>query len=440
MLNVDGVKNLIKKKFIQDVMVLQIGSFFSIAISAITSIIFARLLGADNYGIYALVFSFVGLVGIFMDVGAGYAVLTLLPAAYAQKNKQEIKNILSYFIYIVLFISLIVGLLLLIFSPLLADLMYHRAEVGHLARYIILAAIIRILFSLLTLILQSVRKIKLLTITENLNKFVYLIIPVLFVILGYGLWGIVFGHFISAILFFIFSFFILNHLVGKDKLIPSLAEILKNFKKIKFKKYLKFSILISLNKNLGNLFTLLPITFLGMFAATTSQIAYFNIATGYLGITLIFMTAIARILLVQLPKSLVYGKEVFRSNFKRVSLISGFGFIFLLLIFALFAHFLVILFYGQQYLPVVRLIYALSLGYILSGFSVGYSSFFRTLDKLKPLLLINAFIIVSGIGLFFFLFNFLSPLESAMLLFIYFSAGTSIFQGLFIIFYFRAKG
>jgi len=94
-----------------------------------------------------------------MDLGADYTALTLLPAAYARKDRVEIKNILSYFFYISLFISLTIGVLILLISPLLTDWLYHQEGIGRLARYVILAVMVRTLFFILTLTLQSIRKI-----------------------------------------------------------------------------------------------------------------------------------------------------------------------------------------------------------------------------------------------------------------------------------------
>lgn len=428
-----NIKNFSQKKFVQDVSILQTGSFFSLGLSAIASIIFARLLGSSDYGLYALIFAFIGLVGLFMDLGTNYTVLTLLPAAYAKKDKKEIKNILSYFLYIVLFISLIVGSLALVFSPFLTDLLYDQIEIGQLARYLILASMIRILFSMLTVTLQSIRKIISLTLFESLNKLIYLVLPVSFVLLGYGLWGIVFGHFLSAILFFMVSFLFLYYLTKKNDCLPSLIEIVKNFRNIKFRQYFNFGFLIALNKNLTNLYSVLPVVFLGMFAITTSQVAYFKIALGYLALPLIFITAIARILMVELPRSLTQGGEIFKNNFKKVTLVSGFIFISLLIIFVILAPYLIGLLYGQEYLISIKLVYFLSLSSILAGFGVGYSSFFRTLNKVKPLFWLNLCMIISGICLFYILINFLSPLKSVVSLVIYFNLGGMVAQSIFVI-------
>ena len=93
-------KDFIKISFVQDVGILEIGKFFSVFLGAISSIILARLLQPELYGIYGLIFAFVGLVGIFMNWGGTFASLTLLSGVYAKKDKQKVKNILIYFVKI----------------------------------------------------------------------------------------------------------------------------------------------------------------------------------------------------------------------------------------------------------------------------------------------------------------------------------------------------
>lgn len=433
----DKFKKISQKKFVQDVSILQFGNLFSFAVAAINSIIFARLLGAASYGVYSLVFAFFGLVGVFMNLGVNYTVLTLLPAAYAKKDRQEVNNILSYCFYIILFIFITVGLMSIALAPFLAKLLYQQIAIGQLARYLILAANINILFFIVTSVLQSIRKIKKLTIYENFNKLVYLAVPVLFILLGNGVWGIVFGHFISSIIFFIISYFYFEYLAAQDQLIPSLWAIVKNFKGVDFKRYFQFGFLVAMDKNLNNLYTVLPVTFLGMFAASTAPVAYFKIATGYLALAALFLTPIARILTVQLPKSLVDGGKIFKDNFKKSSLVSGLLFILLLIPFVALAPYLIKLFYGQEYEPATKLVYFVFLGDLFFGFTVGYSSFFRTLNKLKAFIVSDFLMIISGILLFFIISRFLSPLRSVMILFVYFNAGVALVQGVIIIKYFK---
>jgi O-antigen/teichoic acid export membrane protein len=434
----DKIIDLSKKSFIRDTSILQLGSFVSFGISAFSSIIIARLLGSDNYGIYALVFSFASLVGIFMNVGVSYTVLTLLPAAYTKKDKLEITNILGYCFYITVAIFFTVGIVILILSPFVAQLMYQDSEIGRMSRYLVAMSTVNVVFFIVTFILQSVRKIKSLAVFENFNKLVYLIIPILLLFFGFGVQGIVWGYLISSVLIFIISLFYLEYLSFHDPLLPSALPLLKSWRQINFWRYFKFGFLIAVDKNLNNLYSILPVTLLGILAVSTSQVAYFKIAIGYLALPTLFLTSIARILTVQLPKSLIYGKRVFKDNFKESSLVSGFLFIILLVPFLLFATPLIKLLYGQEYLPAVKLVYICSAGYLLFGFTVGFSSFFRTLNKLRAFIVIDFLMILTGLLLFLIISNFLSPLRSIIILFVYFNIGVATVQGLLIIKYFKS--
>jgi len=93
-------KDFIKILFIQDIDILEIGKFFSIFLSIASSVILARLLHPELYGIYGLIFAFIWLFGIFISWGVNFASLILLSENYTNKDKQEIKNILTYFVKI----------------------------------------------------------------------------------------------------------------------------------------------------------------------------------------------------------------------------------------------------------------------------------------------------------------------------------------------------
>jgi len=259
-------KDFIKISFVQDVGILQTGKFLSIFLGAVSSIILARLLQPELYGIYGLIFAFVALVGIFVDWGASYASLTLLAENYTKKNKQEIKNVLTYFIKITFLAILVVGVLGLILAPLLTELLYENSRIGSLARIILISTFLGVVYNLLIIILQVIRKIKQLTILESFNKFIYSLLPVAFILIGWGLVGVIWGHLVSALIFLIYAIFTYSSLVKKDNLLPSFKQIFSNLRKIKISKYFSFGFLIALDKNIGRLVTLLPVIFLGVFA------------------------------------------------------------------------------------------------------------------------------------------------------------------------------
>jgi len=407
-------KDFIKISFVQDVSILGTGKFFSIILSAASSIVLARLLQPELYGIYGLIFAFVALVGIFMSWGGDFASLTLLADAYTKKDKQEIKNILTYFVKVSLLAICIVGVLSVVFAPFLTELLYHNSQIGYLARIVLFGGFLTVIYGLLVIVLQVTRKIKKLTVLEIFNKFIYILLPVTFVLLGCGLTGIVWGYFVSAFIFLILSVFLYSFLSKKNELLPSLKQIFLNFGKIEFKKYFNFGFLIAVDKNIGRFTSLLPIIFLGIFASV-QEVGYFKIAFGYITIPSMLLAPISRLLAVQLPKSKAYNLKVLKEHFYKTALYSGLISILLVIPFVVLAPYLIKLFYGSEYIPSIQLVYYLAILIMLSGFGVGLGSFYRTVNKMRISITINTCYAISTVLLIFILIKFYSSLIAIIL-------------------------
>jgi len=402
-------KDFIKISFVQDVSILGIGKFFSIFLGVISSVVLARLLHPELYGIYGLVFSFIGLIGIFMNWGGNYASLTLLAEAYAKKDKQEIKNILTYFTEVTILAICIIGILSIIFAPFLTGLLYDNSQVGHWARIVLLAGFLTVIYSLLVIVLQITRKMKQLTILETFNRFIYILFSIIFVLLGFGLTGIVWGYFISAFIFLILSIFLYSFLFKKDDLLPSLKQIFLNFGKIEFKKYFNFGFLIAVDKNLSFLISFLPIIFLGIFASV-QEVGYFKIALGYITIPLVLLGPVSRLLSIQLPKSKSYDLQIMKKHFYKTSFYSGLISILLVIPFIILAPYLIKLFYGLEYIPSIKLVYYVAFLTAFSGFGVGLGSFYRTVNKIKTAIIINICYIALMIFSIFIFVKIYNPL------------------------------
>jgi len=396
------IKSLSQSNFVKDTAILQVGTIFSTGLSFLASVIFARVLGPEKYGQYALIFSLTGLFGIFMNWGADYATITLLAEAWAKRDKEEIKNIIIFFIKFSLIATLTVGLLALIFSPLLAQHLYHNEQIGHWARVVILTICFQFIFSLLTIILQAARKIKHLTILENINKTAGIVIPTIFVLIGLGLYGIVWGN-LLAVLFFVFlSFYIYHVLLKRTELLPSFKIILYGLKNISTKKYIKFGLTIAFDKNLANLSAALPMIFLGMTVSPT-QISYFKIAFAYIGLSLILLKPISRLLMVQLPKSKVMGYSILKEHFFKTTIYSFLIVLIIIIPMLILAKFLVLLVYGANYLPCVKLIYWLWPYALISSLTVGIGTFYRTINKVKMAVVVNFLNLIIGTPIFYWL-------------------------------------
>ncbi|MFH1456755.1 MAG: oligosaccharide flippase family protein [Patescibacteria group bacterium] len=412
---IQKIKNLFKVNFIKDVATLEMGKFASIGLGILSSVVFARVLHVENYGIYGLVFALAGILNILMNWGSMHATITLLSTAYAQKNKDEIKNILSYFVGLNLIKIFTLGIIFYILAPWLGNIFYHNEEIGHWARVILLVGYIDIVFSMFVIILQVSRRITKLTLIETFKKFIISTLPALLVIIGLGLFGLILGHFIVAILFLIISFVVYSIYSPRDYLLPSFKEIFINTSFKVIFKYFKFGFLIAIDKNFGNLITIVPIFLLGMFVGP-EQISYFKIAVAYSSIPIMLLEPISRLLNVQLPKSKEYGDKMFRQHFFKTSVYSGLIVCIILIPLLFLASFLVKIFYGQEYLPSVSLIYYLSIMTLASSFAVGFSSLYRTLNKMNMSIILTISELFLMIVLIIVFANMFDPLKSTVII------------------------
>jgi O-antigen/teichoic acid export membrane protein len=412
---IQQTKNLFKINFVKDVATLEAGKFVAIGLGIISSIVFARVLHVENYGIYGLIFAFTGVLNILMNWGSTHASVTLLAGAYARQDKGEVKNILSYFVGLNLIKIFTLGVIFYILAPWLSDIVYNNAQIGYWARIILLAGYIDIVFSMFVLILQVSRRIKKLTLMETFKKFMISILPAGFVIVGLGLFGLILGHFLVAIIFLLISFIIYSIYGPRDVLLPTFKEVFEN---ISFKivaKYFKFGFAIAISKNVGSLITILPILFLGVFVSL-AEVSYFKIAVAYTSIPLMLLAPISRLLNVQLPKSKELGFATLRQHFIKTSVYSGLIIFVTLIPLLLLGSILVKTLYGQEYLPSINLIYYLSVHVLVSGLAVGLGSFYRTLNRMKIPIILSLAQLVSLVVLIVVSVQFFDPLKSVVII------------------------
>ncbi len=399
---IQKIKALFKYNFVKNTAILQLGTFVSTGLSFLSSIVFARVLGPEKYGQYALIYSLASLFSIFMNWGADYASIILLAEAWEKRDRKEIKNIIIFFIKINVITTIFIGLVAIIFSPTIAGRLYQNQQIGVLARIVLIAISIQFIFSLITTILQAARKIKELTTLENINKIVSIVLPAGLVLFGLGLYGIVWGNLIAVIIFIIISIYLYEQLLKRTDLLPNFKELIHGFKNISIKKYFNFGFSIAIDKNLANLSAALPMIFLGT-VVNTVEISYYKIAFAYIGLSLIFLKPISRLLMVQLPRSKVMGANYFKEHFFKTTIYSFLIVVAVLIPMLFLGKFLVLLVYGVNYLPSVKLIYWLWPYALLSSLAVGIGTFYRTINKIKIAITVNLLNLIIGAPIFYWL-------------------------------------
>ncbi len=191
---------LLHRPFVQGLAKLQVGSVVTMATGLASSILFSRLLGLEQYGYYAVVVAFAGIVTIVASLGQEITLTTFLSEAAARKNARDIRSVLIYFLQVSA-VTTVIYLLLILAAPLLADLLQGDARAGEIARLAILNAALQWPAVLLFLSLQLNKRIGTMALLENARSILQVALGTLFLVLGLGVEGILLGQLFISLLY-----------------------------------------------------------------------------------------------------------------------------------------------------------------------------------------------------------------------------------------------
>lgn len=390
-----------KKGFVKNVATLQIGSFGGTTTQAVVGIFLARLLQPELFGIYSLAFGLASIASILLSSGSQEAVASILGEAYAKRDKEEILRVLSFFIKLIL---ILIGatFLIILALPFVANTLYEDKFIGIYAIVIVIAVMLSSLsFSVTSLGLQVVGKIKTLTFLVFADQFLRYIFSLIFVVMGLSVFGAVSGHLVGAVAVFWLGVFLWGKILYDFSLMPTIRAIITRVRSVSIKKYLNFSVWVALDRNLSNLYLSLPVVLTGVYVVA-EEVTFFKLAFGYLNLVLSLMGPISTLLNIEFPRMMVEDKIKTRLNFLKVSF---YGCLMSLAMTAgavLISPFFFKFIYGQAFVPSVKYIFGLFIYAGLYGIGVGLGPMWRAVNKVKTSILINLATLGVGIpvGLF----------------------------------------
>lgn len=400
-------KNFFRRQSIKDIAIFQTSSSANQIINALSSIILARILGPTKYGVYSLIFIFISLVTI-ADINFNKTAIVLLPEAYAAKNKEEVRKILTYLFKIRLYVYLPIYAFLIMAAPLLTDYLYQNRQIGELARLILAAAYLSSFTDILNLNLESRREIKSLALVENSTIFLKNLLPIAFILLGLEIFGLALGYALALIIISLTSFIIYWIWSRKDEYLPPFSFLIKNLNNVKITYNFNFNFSMILDNKLGNFWSGLPLLILSLITGP-AIISFWKIAYSYVTLPLVLLGSISRLLNIKFPQDKVKDIDLLKKNFYFSSLITGLIYIILSLPFIFLARYLIPFFYGSEFNPAVKISYWLAISFISSGFGIGFGPIYRAARKIHLSVIFSALRALTGILIFissYFIFKF----------------------------------
>lgn len=371
------IRQIIGRKLFKDTVAFQAQTFASIIISLLTSIALTRILGKDDYGTYVMVIAVFNLLNIGRYISPGIAVINRIAEANASKKPNDIKEAIGYYLKVSLITGGLVAILGAALGPALAKLIYGK-EVTHLAVRLIFLSVFLSIFSDLTIVMfQGMRMMLYFAVfnTGLLTIRLCLIAALLF--FGYGVTGVVAGYLISAIIGSMSAIVIMQKARKNNaENIPAINEILASVSRARLGAHLRLVSLTSLNKQTTTLIGIIPVLLLGRYAAK-SEAGFYNLGLHITATLWSLFLGFAGNLLPYMSE--IKGRNnmtLLKKRFKKITLYSGLAAIVIAVPFALVIRFAILVVYGQDYLPVVPVVYVMLPQYIMCGFGIAANSYY----------------------------------------------------------------
>ena len=176
------------------------GNALSFIILAIGSIIVARLLGPDNYGLYSLSLIVPSILAGFTDFGISYA-LTRFSAKFRAESKSDlVASILKSGLLFKLIIGILMSLICFIFSDIFATYILNRSGMSFLVRIASFMILFQTIFTALNSSFIGLDRMEGSALIMSIQSILKTTLSPLLVVLGFSVVGALSGHVLSYML------------------------------------------------------------------------------------------------------------------------------------------------------------------------------------------------------------------------------------------------
>ena len=265
----------ISHRAVSGVMVLTLRKFFLQAFSYIGSIVLARLLVPEIFGIFAIVSFIINFFAFFSDVGLGAALIQ-------KKEKLTQKDLAVTFTLQQILVITVVAIIYL-WAPFFS-IKYHLGQQGiWLFRVFSLSLFLTSLKTIPSILLERKLKFNLLIWPEIVEVVSFQIIVVVLAFLGFGVWSFIIGLILRSSLGLIVLYFI-------SPWKPAFA-----WDKTTAKRLISFGVPYQLNGFIANIKDAVTPVFVGAVSGAAA-VGYLNWAVTFSKLPILFMSDIFRVI------------------------------------------------------------------------------------------------------------------------------------------------
>ncbi len=306
----------------------QMGSIVMLLTGFASSVMYARLLGLKEFGLYSIISAFVGIFGILASYGQEGTTMIFLSEAVGKKDRKAAARVLRYYVQMTCF-GTVAYICVFLLAPLLSEALQHNATIGSYGRLVLLNTMLQPISTLAFLALQLEHRIKTVVILEAGSDIAQLILSTVFLLLGWGVPGLLLGTLIVSVVSFPCLLWLYNA-SAKRQGFPTLWETLSTIGQGETAMYVRQGFWVALDQNIGK--NLYPNLFYIVLSATVSleTVGLFRLAMRLAGLPLsLVMPSITRMTGVTIPRIASGDPDALFSSIRKV-LLGTLGLVFVI--------------------------------------------------------------------------------------------------------------
>jgi O-antigen/teichoic acid export membrane protein len=396
-------------RFIKGVATYQVGNVVSILTGMASSIVYARLLGVREFGLYAGISAVAALLGLVATYGQETAATTFFAEAIGKKDHAAMERTIRYYVQASL-VATGVTFVLVALAPVLSAWLQHGAEIGQYVRVVLLNSAMEPPNFLFFLVLQINHRITELTLWENSLNILQLLLATILLLLGWGIWGILVGTIaVTAVTVPLFLYFYERN--AQRSGFPRLEILVPRLLKWDTGQYMEQGFWMALDQGIGK--TLYPNLFFVILAATAplEAVGIFRLAFRLATLPLSFiMPPITRMTAIVMPRIAGEGYRQTISASQKVLLGSVSLAILAVVGMAILAPPLIPILYGTAYLKAIPFLLILLPVNVIAAAQVLTIPVLRVYRRVWAIILLNLLGLAAAITSYETLYAHLTPL------------------------------
>jgi len=189
------------------------GELFAYITGFLFSIVIARFLGAEQFGVYRLSLTITTIVAAICYMGLDGGLVKFLPIAVGERNENRVWGIIQVGVGLPLFLSLVLTLIFIFIAEPLSSEIFKKPSLASVFRLLCLAIPLTVLTGSLSSVVKGFKQVQYDVYSQNITfQLMKLLLSVSFLILGMGVLGVAVAYLIATGAATVMLLYFVNHI------------------------------------------------------------------------------------------------------------------------------------------------------------------------------------------------------------------------------------